>query len=290
MGTTYEGYEHLLVDVDDVGVATVTFNRPEKLNAFNWAMERDFSRLLWDLDRDDDVRVIVVTGAGRAFSSGIDLSEGAQGAFSADAQAAHEATTGGGSDTLADTYGLWRMATPIIGAINGHAIGAGLTMSFLFDLRIVAEDAKLQLVFTRRAIIPDANTTWLLQRLVGLSRALELLLTGKRFDGRDAVAYGLAIEAVPADQVLARAQEIARDMAVQCSPAAVGLVKRLVYQMAAEVDRGAAFQRETDLVWWIGQQPDVIAGVMAWMNDRAPEWKMPKYPELPEHLRFPDSP
>jgi enoyl-CoA hydratase/carnithine racemase len=285
----YEGYEHLLVDVDELGVATVTFNRPEKMNAFNWVMERDFSRLLWDLDADDDVKVIVVTGAGRAFSSGIDLSGGAQDAFSADAKEAHEATTGGGSDSLADKYGLWRMATPIIGAINGHAIGAGLTLAFLFDIRIVAEDAKLQLVFTRRAILPDANASWLLQRMVGLTRALDLLITGRRFDGREAVEYGIATRAVPAEEVLPAAQALAREIAVHCSPAAVGLVKRLVYQMAAETDRGAAFQRETDMVWWIGQQPDVIAGVMAWMADKDPQWKMPKYPELPEELRFPDS-
>jgi enoyl-CoA hydratase/carnithine racemase len=284
----YSSFEHLLVDIDDLGVATLTLNRPEKLNAFNWKMEREFGEAVRALDADEAVKVIVITGAGRGFCSGVDLSEGAQGAFSADARAAHEAETGTKSEDLADKFGFWRMATPIIGAIHGAAVGAGLTLTLLFDIRVVAEDAKLEFIFPRRALIPDANATWLLPRLIGLSRALDLMITGRRFNGVEAVEYGLATRAVPADDVLAAAQALAREIAVKCSPATMGLVKRMLYTFAKTNDRDEAFRQETELIWWIGQQPDVIAGVMGWLHDKDPEWKLPKYPELPGNLRFLD--
>lgn len=278
-------YEHFLVDVDDVGVATVTINRPEKMNAFTYDMERDIAQIMWALDADEDVRVIVLTGAGRAFSSGIDLSQGPQ-VFSEEGKDEHAGATGGSSESLPEKFGWWRMATPVIAAINGAAIGAGLTLTLLADLRVVAEDAKLQFVFSRRAMLPEANSTWLLARLIGASRAMELLLTGRRFDGQEAREYGIAVRSVPADQVLATAQELARDMAVQCSPATLGLIKRVLYHFMSETDRSKAMVQETDLVWWMGTQPDIVAGVMAWMSNKDPQWKMPKYPEVPQHLRF----
>lgn len=278
-------YEHFIVGIDDVGVATVTINRPDKMNAFTYGMERDIAELMWALDRDEDVRVIVLTGAGRAFSSGIDLSQGPQ-VFSEEGKDDHASTTGGSSESLPERFGWWRMATPIIAAVNGAAIGAGLTMTLLADIRVVAQDAKLQFVFTRRAMLPEANSTWLLTRLIGASRAIELMLTGRRFDGDEAVTYGIAAKALPADEVLAHAQELARDMAVQCSPATVGLAKRVIYHFLGETDRAKAMVQETDLVWWTGTQPDIVAGVMAWMAGKDPQWKMPKHPDVPEELRF----
>lgn len=279
------GYEFdtVLVDVDD-GVATLTLNRPDAMNAFDHTMDREFHEAMWLLDADDAVRVIVVTGAGRAFCAGIDLSGGAD-VFGAEAHEAHDAAQGVDSDSVPDRSAFWTMRTPVIGAINGAAVGAGLTVPMLFDLRIVADDAKLGFVFTRRGIVPDANIHWLLPRLVGVERALELLVTGRMFSGAEAVAMGLALKAVPKADVLAEAHALAREIATASAPAASGLVKQLVYEFLGETDRKAAFARETKVIWWSGEQPDALEGVMSFMEKRTPVWTTSKNVELPEDLR-----
>ena len=238
--TTRPTYETLLTEVDDVGVATLTLNRPDKLNAFNLTMDREFFEAVAALDADPGIRAIVVTGAGRAFCSGIDLSEGNP--FDAQAHDAHDSSLGTSSATIDDRAGLWRLATPVIGAINGAAVGAGLTVATLFDLNVVAEDAKLGFVFTRRGILPDAGIHWLLPRLIGVQRALDLLMTGRTFTGREAADMGLALEAHPADDVLERARQLARSIAVNTSPLTTGLVKRLTHHFLGETDRGAAMR------------------------------------------------
>jgi enoyl-CoA hydratase/carnithine racemase len=275
--------ETILIDIDD-GVATLTLNRPEAMNAFDLTMDREFHEAMWALDADPAVRAIVVTGAGRAFCAGIDLAAGA-GVFGADAHEAHDAALGVDADSIPARSAFWTMRTPVIGAINGAAVGAGLTVPMLFDVRIVAEDAKLGFVFTRRGIVPDANITWLLPRLVGLERALDLLLTGRMFTGAEAAAMGLALRAVPRDAVLAEAQALARELADASAPLAVGVTKQLVYGSLGETDRTAAFARETKIIWWIGEQADAIEGVMSFMERRAPAWTVPKGLELPEELR-----
>lgn len=277
-------YETVLVDVDDAGVATLTLNRPDALNAFDHTLDREFHEAMWALEADDAVRVIVVTGAGRAFCSGIDLSGGAD-VFGADAHAAHDEAQGVDSDSVPDRSAFWTMRTPVIGALNGAAVGAGLTVPMLFDLRIVAEDAKLGFVFTRRGSVPDANITWLLPRLVGLERALELLMTGRTFTGAEAAAMGLALEAVPRDEVLPRALALAHELATWSAPAAVGLVKQLVHESLGETDRKAAFARETKVIWWAGEQPDAMEGVLSFLEKREPAWSTSKHAELPDDLR-----
>ena len=204
MGTEYET---ILVDVDR-GVTTITLNRPEQRNAINLTMELELHAAIQAAEHDDAVRVIVITGAGNSFCSGVDLAGGA--AFGADAHAEHDAALGVTSDTLWERVAYWRLKTPIIGAINGHAIGVGMTLPMLFDIRYVAEDAKLSFVFTRRGIVPEANSTWLVPRLIGLSRGLDLLLSGRQFSGREAAEWGLASRALPADEVLPAALELAR--------------------------------------------------------------------------------
>lgn len=275
--------ETILIDHDD-GVATLTLNRPEAMNAFDHTMDREFHEAMWALDADPAVRVIVVTGAGRAFCAGIDLAAGAS-VFDADAHEAHDAALGVDADSIPDRSAFWTMRTPVIGAINGAAVGAGLTVPMLFDVRIVAEDAKLGFVFARRGIVPDANITWLLPRLVGVERALDLLLSGRIFTGAEAAAMGLALRAVPRDAVLAEAQALARELAVASAPLAVGLTKQLVYGSLGETDRKAAFARETKIIWWVGEQADATEGVMAFLERRDPAWTVSKALDLPEELR-----
>jgi enoyl-CoA hydratase/carnithine racemase len=273
-----QSYETVLVDVQD-GVATLTLNRPEMLNAFDMTLDREFHEAMWALEADEAVRVIVVTGAGKAFSSGLDLASG--GAALSGAEAAHSSELGMGADEIPDRSAFWKMRTPVIAAVNGAAIGAALNVALLMDIVIVAADAKLRLPFSRIGVVPDANSTWLLPRLVGTQRALELFLTGRFFSGAEAVEMGLALKAVPKEEVLPAALELAREIATFAAPAAAGLTKQLVYQFLMETDRNAAFALETKIIFWLGQQPDAMEGVMALMQKREPTWQGSKHVEPP---------
>ena len=277
------GTDELLVDVEG-GVATITLNRPDKRNAMTPAMDRTMREAIRALDADETVRAIVVTGAGDSFCSGLDISAGA-GAFDADAQAAHDAEAGFTSDTIHEAWSIWKLPTPTICAINGHAIGAGMSFTLLFDIRYAAEDAKLSFVFPRRGLVSEANSNWLLPRMIGVTRALELLLSGRTFSGREAADWGIAARALPQREVLPAALELAHDIADNTAPASVSIIKRLVYDGLDQADRVQSMIDETKLTWWSGQQPDAVEGVMAWLEKRSPKWTGSKHPDLPEDLR-----
>ncbi len=272
--------ETVLVHVD-AGVATVTLNRPEKRNAINTQMDRELHDALFGLDAEESVRAIVVTGAGRGFCAGIDLSRGAD-TFGGDAEQRHDEELDVTAESIVDRYAFWRMSTPIIAAINGAAYGAGLTVPLLFDVRYAAEDAQLAFPFSRLGVIPEANSTWLLPRLIGLSRALELLFSGKPFSGREAAEMGLVSRALPREEVLPAALELAREIATFAAPASVSVLKRLVYEGLEDGDREASMRRETELVWWLGRQPDAAEGVMATLERRKPMWKESKHVKPPD--------
>lgn len=278
---TESSYETVLVDIAD-GVATITFNRPDKLNSFNWKMDGEFHEAMWKCEADEDVRVIVVTGAGRAFCGGMDLTDGAEDVFGDSAHKTHDETFKIDSDRIADRSAFWRMRTPVVAAINGAAVGVGLTITTMFDVRFVAEEAKLGFNFVRRGVVPDASVTWTLPRIVGATRALDLLMSGRMFNGNEAVEYGLALTAYPADQVLAAAQDYARDLAANTAPGAVAATKALVNRFLEHHDRNSAMALETKLVWWSGAQADAAEGVTSFMEKRAPAWKGSKHAAFPE--------
>jgi enoyl-CoA hydratase/carnithine racemase len=273
-------YETILVEVD-AKVATVTLNRPDQRNAITLRMQQELHDAIWSLDADEGVRAIVVTGAGSAFCAGIDLVEGG---FGADFQAEHDEALGVTSETVWESVAFWELSTPVLGAINGAAIGAGLTLPLLFDCCIVADDARLQFMFTRLGVAPDANATWLLARMIGLPRALELLLSGRPFTGTEAVEMGMCIRALPAADVVGAAQELGRDIAENTAPLAVAVTKRLVHEFAGAAERPAAMTRETKLIWWLGARPDALEGPMARMEKRAPAWSDEKRTPLPPEL------
>jgi enoyl-CoA hydratase/carnithine racemase len=273
----------VLVDVCEQ-VATVTLNRPSHLNSFDLRMEAAFHAAMWELDADETVRAIVVTGAGRAFCAGADLSGGAQAAFGEAAHQERSELVGADPEHIAESIAFWRMRTPVIAAINGAAVGLGLSLTAGFDVRFVAEDAKLGFVFARRGMVPDAGITWILPRLVGVGRALDLLLSGRYFSGIDAVTYGFAAEAFPADAVLPAAQRYARDLALNTAPAAVAATKALVGRFLEQQERVAAIALETKLVRWAGSQPDIVEGVAAFLEKRVPHWIASKQVEFPEEL------
>ncbi len=280
------GSEEVLVEVAD-GVGMVTLNRPEKRNAMTPAMDRTMRESIRALDADEAVRAIVITGAGDVFCSGMDISGGAS-SFDADAQAAHDEAAGFTSDTIHEAWSLWKLPTPTICAINGHAVGAGMSFTLLFDIRYVSDDAKLSFVFPRRGLVSEANSNWLLPRMIGVTRSLELLLSGRTFSGREAAEWGIAARSFPKDDVLPAALDLARDIAANTAPASVSIIKRLVYEGLEDDNRVKSMIDETKLTWWSGQQPDALEGVMAWMEKRDPKWTGSKRPDLPDDLRATD--
>ncbi|HYV59100.1 MAG TPA: enoyl-CoA hydratase-related protein, partial [Acidimicrobiia bacterium] len=191
------------------GVAVVTLNRPDKLNAFTGRMGEQLGRAYAACDADDAVRAVIVTGAGRAFCAGADMEPGGD---------TFAAPTGDEFSTSPVSPPPWDVRKPVIAAVNGHAIGIGLTLTMQCDLRFVAEDAKLGFVHVRRGVLPDAHAHWTVPRTVGFARAADLFLTGRTFTGREAVDLGLASRALPADDVLPAALDVARDIAVHTAP------------------------------------------------------------------------
>jgi enoyl-CoA hydratase/carnithine racemase len=216
------------------GVATVTFNRPDKLNALNGEMLAGLAAAYSWCDDNDEVRVVVLTGAGRAFSSGADLSrEG--GAFGAPADRAAFRSS-------PPQPWAFEIRKPVIAAINGHAIGFGLTVALHCDIRFIANEAKWGVVQVRRGVVGDAMSHYMLARSVGTARAAEILLSGRLFEGPAAVAFGVASQSLPAADVVSAALELAHDMAANASPMSMAMSKRILW---ASVD--ASVQEVDDL-------------------------------------------
>jgi enoyl-CoA hydratase/carnithine racemase len=255
------GDEPVTVEIAD-GVAVVTLDRPDKLNAFTGLMGTELSEAYASCDADDTVRAVVVTGAGRAFCAGADMEPGGD-TFAAPA--------GDDFDASPVHPPAWDVRKPVIAAINGHAIGIGLTLAMQCDLRFVAEDAKLGFVHVRRGVLPDAHAHWTVPRAVGLARAADVFLTGRTFSGREAAELGLASRALPADDVLPTALDVAREIAVQTAPLSVALSKRLLWASSA-LDRDEIGYLETEYHRLVMGTPDAREGVLAWLEHRDPRW------------------
>jgi enoyl-CoA hydratase/carnithine racemase len=252
----------VLVEVGD-GVAVLTLHRPERRNAFTGRMGRELGDAYRRCDADDDVRAVVLTGTAPAFCAGADLSGGGD-TFARRDEASFSAA---GVSPPA-----WEVRKPVIAAINGHAIGIGLTLALQCDIRLIAEEGKYGIVQVRRGVMPDASSHWTLPRLAGFAAAADVLLTGRTFDGREALRLGLASRCLPADDVLPAAMEIARDIAVNVAPLSAAVTKRLLWQSPAlspeEVGR-----LETELHHHLMSGPDAKEGALAFLERRDPEWQ-----------------
>lgn len=265
-------YEAILLERSGP-VGVVTLNRPERRNAYTPRMGAELNRALAELEADDAVRAIVVTGAGRDFCVGADLERGGD---------TFHRRADDGRDELRDArVKPWEMATPVIGALNGAAVGVGLTLPMQWDIRVTARDARLGFVFNRRGVMPEAGSLWIVPRLVGVSRAMELLLTGRLFTGEEAAQIGLVSRAVERDEVLPAAMDIAADIAANVAPVSAALTKRLLHAFCEQPDRDAARALEGQAFWWLGQQADAREGITAFLEKRPPEWKMSKRTEPP---------
>ncbi|MCU1501972.1 MAG: Enoyl-CoA hydratase/isomerase [Ilumatobacteraceae bacterium] len=248
-------YETVLYDVSD-GVATVTLNRPERLNAWNSRLGAELGDAMAEADGDDDVRVVVVTGAGRAFCAGADLSGGEFG--------------GGPAPSLRECW-PYQVRKPVIAAINGHAVGVGITYPLLCDVRIAAEDAKIQFAFVRRGAIPELASHAILPRVVGFSVAAELLLSGRMFSGAEALALGLVSRALPSAEVLPAAMALAADIATNTAPVSVAVSKRLLWD-AMDKSVAETLRAESSLFGRVTALDDAKEGIAAFVERRAPTW------------------
>jgi len=264
-------YETLRIEVADK-VATIWLNRPEQRNAFSTQMTYQLHEAFAELEADDEVRAIVVTGTGPYFSAGADLGRPG-GAFSGSG-----ASSSGNTEYAIEPF---QMRTPIIAAMNGSAAGMGVTLPTQWDVRFGAAEAKYGFVFTRRGIVPELSSTWMVPRLIGLSKAMELLLSGRYFSGAEAAEMGLFARALPAAEVLPAALEYARDLAANTSPVSVGVTKALIYKAFGEPDPVAAHDRERYFVRLLGGQADSKEAVKAFLEKRPPEWQLSKTKDFP---------
>jgi enoyl-CoA hydratase/carnithine racemase len=245
------------------GVATITLLRPERDNAFSPEMGRGLSEAYRRCDEDDEVRALVLTGAGRAFCVGADLAAGAD---------TFALPTGIEFSAAAVDPPAFALRKPVIAAMNGHAIGLGLTLALQCDIRIAAREARYAVIQVRRGVMPDAYAHFTLPRIAGFARAAELMLTGRKLTGDEAVAMGIASRALPAEEVLPAAQEIARDIAANTAPVSVAFTKRLLWESGglspSDIER-----RETALHRLLMGRPDAAEGVMAYLERRKPVWE-----------------
>ena len=231
------------------------------MNAWNQTMAGELSEALETADNDNQVRAIVVTGAGRAFCAGADLQRGGDTFAGREQRAPRE-----------KPFYPYEVAKPVIAAINGAAVGVGMTYPLLCDVRIVAEDAKMGFVFTRRGMIPELASHLLLQRVVGFSNAADLLMSGRIILGVEAKELGLASKALPKDEVLDAAKSIAADYA-NAAPASVAITKKLLWEGLSS-GMPDMLKRENKLFAWAGNQPDAKEGVTSFVEKRVPDWKL----------------
>ena len=264
------------------GVAVVTLNRPDKMNAFTSIMRKELIGIFTEADQDDAVRVIVVTGAGKAFCAGADLSFGGS-TFDRDVRegrkvSLNEHRDGGGQTTLA----IFKCRKPVIAAINGHAVGVGITMTLAMDIRVVAWDAKIGFVFTRRGVVPEACSSWFLPRIVGISKAAEFVYTGRLFRAEEEATSGLFNYVVPSNQVLPKAMTIAREIAENTSAVSVALSKGLLWHGLSENDPQSAHLIDSRCFFWAGLQKDAYEGIQSFLEKRAPRFTMRPSSDMPD--------
>jgi len=252
----------------DAGILTITLDRPDRLNAWTPVMARELIEAFDRADADDDVRAIVITGAGRAYCAGADLAGGGETFDWRERQSGDEIPRDNGG---VFTLRVFESTKPVIAAINGPAVGVGITWPLQADIRYVATDAKLAFAMVRRGVIPELASSALLPRLCGVSRAAELLFSGRTFLGTEAVEYGVATKALPAAEVLPAALELARDIAANAAPLSVAAAKRLLWD-GLGIDLAAMRRREGAILDHAYVHHDSKEGTAAFFEKRAPHW------------------
>jgi len=273
-------YEQIRYDVKD-NILTITLNRPDRLNAFNTTMRDELIHAFDRANADDAIRAIIVTGAGRAFCAGADLRNGAKTFDYDERKDGPEGATrrdGGGRLTLK----IFESVKPVIAAINGPAVGVGITMTLAMDIRIASYNACFGLVFSRRGIIPEACSTWFLPRIVGISKALEWILSGRVFSAEEASRSGLVHSLHSPADLLSAAEALARDIARNTSAISVALSRQMLWRMLGADHPMEAHKIESRGIYHTGKSDDAREGVESFLEKRLPEFKSKPSTDLPD--------
>jgi enoyl-CoA hydratase/carnithine racemase len=280
-------FEQILYEVED-HVLTITLNRPERLNAFTPTMGRELIAALDAADADDSVRAIVVTGAGRGFCAGADLEAGGSTFDWSERHAAGEEVPrdGGGRISLR----LFNCVKPVIAAINGPAVGVGITMTLPMDVRLAAEGAKIGFVFARRGIVPEACSSWFLPRIVGISQAMEWVATGRVFDASEALAGGLVRSVHAPDDVLGAARDLAHEIANNAAPVSVALARRMMWTMLGAAHPMEAHRADSRAMFARGRSDDAREGVTSFLEKRPAQFSDRVSDGLPDILPWLEEP
>jgi enoyl-CoA hydratase/carnithine racemase len=269
------------------GVATITLNRPDRLNAFNRTMFGELLEAFDETDADDAVRAVVVTGAGRAFCAGADLGGGAK--------TFRSTVDIGDGPVPRDTGGelvlrIFRSLKPVIAAINGPAVGVGASMTLPMDIRVLAEGAKVGFVYAARGIVPDGAASWFLPRIVGISQALEWCLTGRVFPATEALEGGLVRSLHPADEVLSVATGLAREIATNVAPVSAVITRQLLWQMLGAGHPMDAHRIDSRAIYDTGRMADAAEGVTAFLEKRPARWSLTPNNDLPDWFPWQSEP
>lgn len=288
-----KAFQTLLYEVGD-GLATVTLNRPEQLNAFTAQMRDELIAAVDLSDADDDVRALIVTGAGRAFCAGADLSSGGKTFDYAQRQDARGESSkhgnvyrdGGGQVTLR----LFRSLKPVIGAINGAAVGIGATMLLPMDIRLASTGAKFGFVFARRGITPEAASSWFLPRLVGMQTSLEWCISGRVFGAEEAHARGLVRSLHEPSDLLPAARALALELTQHSAPVSVAMTRQLLWRMAGAEHPMVAHRLDSRAIQSRGQAQDVREGIGAFLEKRQPQWPDRVSQDLPDFFDWRSEP
>jgi enoyl-CoA hydratase/carnithine racemase len=267
-------------------VLTITLDRPDRLNAFTPTMGRELIEAFDRADADDDVRAIIVTGAGRGFCAGADLRGGGDTFDWRDRQEAEEIPRDGGGQVA---LRIFDMTKPLIAAINGPAVGVGITMTLPMDIRLAAEGIKIGFVFARRGIVPEACSSWFLPRIVGISQAMEWVATGRVFSADEALAGGLVRSVHPGEELLGVARALAREIS-EAAPVSVALARRLLWTMLGAEHPMAAHRADSRAMFARGQSDDAREGVTSFLEKREPQFTDRVSDGLPEIFPGRDEP
>jgi enoyl-CoA hydratase/carnithine racemase len=285
-------YETIAYEVADQ-ILTITLNRPDKLNAFNATMQKELIAAFDAADGDDDVRAIIVTGAGRGFCAGADLSSGAD-TFDRDVRRGPARRLADGKVDYSDpnvrdgggqvTLRIFKCLKPVIAAVNGPAVGIGVTMQLAMDIRIAAENARFGFVFSQRGIVPEAASSWFLPRIVGISQALEWCYTGRVFSAQEALAGRLVSKVVPPEELLPVARALAREIAAKTAPVSVALIRQMMWRMLGADDPMEAHKIDSRGIYTRGRSEDVKEGVTSFLEKRPAVFRNKVSSDMPDYF------
>jgi enoyl-CoA hydratase/carnithine racemase len=261
-------FEQIGTELDE-GILTITLNRPERLNAWTATMGSELVEAFERADRDDQVRVIIVTGAGRGYCAGADLAGGGETFDYREREHAGSVPRDNGGQLA---LRIFASTKPVIAAINGPAVGVGATMTLPMDIRLAAEDARIGFVFTRRGIVPEACSSWFLPRVVGISRAMEWVATGRVFSAQEALEGGLVRSVHPPGELLEAARGLAREVVENTAPVSVALARRMLWTMLGAEHPMLAHRADSRGMFHRGQSADAIEGVTSFLQKRPPRF------------------